>query len=420
MKISRVLIFSLALNAGLAVAAVFVYQRHAAPPAENKAPESQTESASRSPSRAPKNKPVASDSAFVPASAAPEKFTWRGLESPEFKAYIANLRAVECPEETIRDIIVAAVNKLYAAKLKALSHDRLKDYKYWEAKNWWEDGSQLMWRKQRELEKEKKALLKELLGVDPEKEKNKELGLPDYRERMMSYLPEYKRDQVEEITQRYQDLEQDSRRKYKGYWGEETQAEQRELRAQRRAELAKILTPQELEEYDLRNSQVAQQMQWEMRTFDPSEAEFRSVYKAKAAMDEKTGGTWLDPEDKEAQEKYNAARKEMDEQLKETLGDKRFAEYKRGQDWEYQQLVRLANREGLAADAPGKIFDMKDAADAQARKVRDDSSLTDEQRKTALAGIRSETEKAVGELLGEKVLKKYKSQYGWWINQVGR
>ncbi|HEY6167177.1 MAG TPA: hypothetical protein VI454_04000, partial [Verrucomicrobiae bacterium] len=90
----------------------------------------------------------------MPASAAPEKFTWRGLESPEFKAYIANLRAVECPEETIRDIIVAAVNKLYAAKLKALSHDRLKDYKYWEAKNWWEDGSQLMWRKQRELEKE--------------------------------------------------------------------------------------------------------------------------------------------------------------------------------------------------------------------------------------------------------------------------
>src|SRR5688572_3338595 len=50
----------------------------------------------------------------------PSRFSWRFLESPDFKQYIANLRAVGCPEQTIQDIIIADVNKLYAGKEAAL------------------------------------------------------------------------------------------------------------------------------------------------------------------------------------------------------------------------------------------------------------------------------------------------------------
>src|SRR3989442_5976353 len=39
-------------------------------------------------------------------------FRWGQLESTDYRIYIGNLRAVGCPEETVRDIIVAEINKL--------------------------------------------------------------------------------------------------------------------------------------------------------------------------------------------------------------------------------------------------------------------------------------------------------------------
>src|SRR5581483_10507364 len=43
-------------------------------------------------------------------------FTWQQVETPDYSVYIANLRAIGCPEQTIRDIVVADVNQLYAKK----------------------------------------------------------------------------------------------------------------------------------------------------------------------------------------------------------------------------------------------------------------------------------------------------------------
>src|ERR1051326_5188840 len=43
-------------------------------------------------------------------------FSWREVESADYPTYIANLRDIGCPEQTIRDIIIADVNALYARK----------------------------------------------------------------------------------------------------------------------------------------------------------------------------------------------------------------------------------------------------------------------------------------------------------------
>src|SRR5688500_3129586 len=44
-------------------------------------------------------------------------FTWSEIESSDFPPYIRNLRNIGCPERTIRDIIVAEVNELFADRL---------------------------------------------------------------------------------------------------------------------------------------------------------------------------------------------------------------------------------------------------------------------------------------------------------------
>lgn len=52
------------------------------------------------------------------ASAAP--FAWSKVESSDYSTYIANLRAIGCPEQTIRDIITADIAGVYNERRKAI------------------------------------------------------------------------------------------------------------------------------------------------------------------------------------------------------------------------------------------------------------------------------------------------------------
>jgi hypothetical protein len=215
-------------------------------------------------------------------------------------------------------------------------------------------------------------------------------------------------------------LEQEIQRKYRGYWGEETYAELKVVRDQRKAELAKLMTAQELEEFELRNSNTANQMGWEIREFDANEQEYRALFKIKQTFEDVVGSQSPDPDDKEAQKKWSDARKAMDEEVKRAVGDERYRDYKRGTDYQYQELARLATRQGLPKDTAKKIYDMKDAAEDQANKIRRDQALTADERREALKVIQSETENGVTQLLGEKSFKTYRDRSGYWLRNVGR
>src|SRR6267143_1193334 len=59
------------------------------------------------------------------------QFHWGQLESEDYRTYIARLRSIGCPEQTIRDIIIADLDKLFAPKISLASGHR-KNLKYWE------------------------------------------------------------------------------------------------------------------------------------------------------------------------------------------------------------------------------------------------------------------------------------------------
>ncbi len=41
-----------------------------------------------------------------------KQMTWESVEAADYREYIENFRNIDCPEETIREIILADVNKL--------------------------------------------------------------------------------------------------------------------------------------------------------------------------------------------------------------------------------------------------------------------------------------------------------------------
>lgn len=345
-----------------------------------------------------------------------EDFTWHQVESQDYKDYIAKLRAIDCPEETIRDIIVADVNKLFATRFKEL---RSADNggAYWKSNRSWNTKEGYERQKQyRALEKEKTAMLVELLGVDPNKVRNKELGYPDYWERNYSFLPEEKKDKARQIQEKFEEQRQELYRN--GIYDETDQKALRDVYAAQMAEMAQFMTPQELEQYELRTSQTASQLRYDLDGFEPSENEFRAIFKLRKEREEDLASVY-DPDDKASQDRRTKAAEEVDQQVKAQFGEARFEEYKLAQDWSYKELARLADRVGLPKDAAKSVYDLKKVAEDQVKKVREDKTLSNEQRAQALQAIRAETEKTVVATLGgEKNYNRYKSRGGYWVSNI--
>jgi len=66
---------------------------------------------------------IATTPVAKPPQAQPKPFHWSQLESSDYRIYIAKLRAIGCPPQTLRDIISADVDTLYTKKRKELHLD---------------------------------------------------------------------------------------------------------------------------------------------------------------------------------------------------------------------------------------------------------------------------------------------------------
>src|SRR5205085_10432612 len=93
-------------------------------------------------------------------------FDWRALESDDYRQYIANLRRLQCPDKTIRDIIVADVNELYR-------HRFLQEFPRTNRVEYWKPGDPLanvineaQVAQLQEFGREKRELIRNLLGSD--------------------------------------------------------------------------------------------------------------------------------------------------------------------------------------------------------------------------------------------------------------
>jgi len=341
---------------------------------------------------------------------------WHAVESEDYKKYIANLRAIGCPEETIRDIITADVNKLFESRRKALAGPKKKF-------EFWKPGALMgaaidpeRTEKERALNKEKRDLLTDLLGSAPDDKPDLLASTATQLEAMFDFLPPEKRSKVFELMQ---DMQAKMQKSMKG--GAPDPEDIRKLMKESETTLAGVLSPEEMTDYNLRFSMTANIMRMQLVGFEPTEQEFLDLFKKRKAYDDEFGmagmmGMNLKGEEKEKQQ---AAQKALDEQVKAQLGDDRYQDYKRSQDFAYQAMFRVADREGLGKEAAVKAYDMKKIAEDQANKIRRDNSLSSDQRTAALQGIRNETESSMKQVLGDKGFKSYQNQPGaYWLKSI--
>ena len=346
-----------------------------------------------------------------------KRFNWESVESTDYKQYIANLRAIGCPEETIRDIIRADVSKLYEGKKKEVRKAAPK-FEYWKGDGFLRGVGREAWIQMLAVNEERDATLR-ALGIEPDlsKKEAKNAAVMDW---MLDFLGEEKKAQVLRI---HKDLED--------------KLAMRELNSldaagiarlmQERDEAVKhLLTPEEALQYDLRLSTTALTMRNKADAFEATEQEFITLYKLLKAFEEQfPESPPVNPEDLTAAERRarreaaEEAERELQEQIKLALGPERYAEYQPAQNPIYQQMFRIAKQADLGTLDAKQLYQARLNAEEHALQIQNDQGLSPGQRDTALLGVRQETERSIMGVLGEKGWKVFKGAgNSQWLDQI--
>jgi LysM repeat protein len=311
--------------------------------------------------------------------------SWREIESEDYAAYVANLRDLGCPEQTIRDIIIADVNAYYARRRAAeiLTPEQ----------QWWRSQPdanvlQAAIAKYRELEEERRNLLGRLLGTNWESGDLVSLPRPT-RPGLVLDGP-LLGTLAQDTKQAVQDVNLRSADRVQAYL--ETQAsadktpdpvELAKLRQQTRQELAAVLSPAQLEEFLLRYSQDATALRTEfgqLGYFDVTSNEFRLVFRSVDPLDQRI--ELLSGNDPATVAQRNSLESARQNAIRAALGPDRYEEYRNLQDPLYQQAMAQAIEAGTP-DAVRTIYEINLAAQWTQDDIRSTTNWTSSQQNVA-------------------------------------
>lgn len=333
-------------------------------------------------------------------------FSWQEVESPDYQTYIGNLRNIGCPEQTIRDIIIADVNSLYARKraLELVTPEQ----------QWWRSEPdtnvlRLAMEKSRALDDERRALLSRLLGPSWEAGDLVNLPRPSHPGvvldgPVLGALPADAKQAIQDINARSEARMQNYLDSVRQQGKSPDPAELARLRQQTRDDLAHVLPPAQLEEFLLRYSQEANNLRTEfsqLRYFNASADEFRAIFRATDSVDQQLQllGDSNDPNTVQNRQALEAQR---DNAIKIALGPDRYDEYQLLHDPLYRQAVATAEAAGTPESAQ-TIYQINLASASAQDAINSNTNLTADQRAVELKQIELDQLKANSAAMGHSL-----------------
>jgi hypothetical protein len=347
------------------------------------------------------------------------QFQWSQLESTDYRQYIANLRAIGCPEATVRDIIITDVMRLYAAR-RGQFYQNGRPFKYWET-----DEKRKLKQTQLEereaqlarIDKELPAVLRELLGINYEREVNKYFIDAEEDDRRLAFLSGDRRAQVLALRDQFEGRREQVLRQAPDGKPTPGQIEQlREIDREQEAALAGAMTAEEKDEFDLTASPTADRMRRELIGFNPTEAEFREIFAREQALD--AAYAYEDMSDETARAARAADERKTREDIEAALGPDRAAQYEQALNPDFQSLTLLAQRFDLPPDVSQTVLQMRQLAEDARRQLMSNQDIPDDKRAAALNAIQAEAERAMRETLGDQAYTEY-SRGATWIRNLG-
>jgi hypothetical protein len=388
MKFPHIVLFgSLAVNAALA--AVLVVRNHGGSAVtETKAEVSQANSGKADP---------------APGS---DAFMWENLNQGSDQELVERFRAEGFPQEVIRRVAMARIDERFAARRRALTV-RAGPTPYWRASyNIYdpadrEDAGLRVER--RELNREYAAAIEQLLG-DYYSEYERARHRRDYGD-----LPSEKVRQLEEINKDYNELRGRVSEAIKGVEFPEDRAQLEYLAQERRNDLALVLTPEELEAYDLRASDTARSLRSQLANFDPSEDEYRAIFKVQEMLDRQSATVGLSVDE---------SRRMREAQIKTVLSPDRFVDYRVKTSGSYRPVRDLVANLNLPTETIAQVIGFQHDITLRSDTVRNDTTLTTEQRNAQLLVLSQEATAKLTTALGPAGFESYQYIGRGWLGRL--
>ncbi len=389
---------------GNAALAFVLLRRHEAP---NSSPPSATSVAAVS---AVPTSPASPTVASVPSG------TFAELATGDINATVARLRADGVSPRMLRAIVSGLIAQRFADRHQALVDAIL-------AKPWWQGESYEAYQDpkitamRRQLARDEHNALYELLGPEePETEFDRA-----WSERRYGGISAAKQESIRQINGDYDDLMAEVRERAHGIILPEDRAKLAYLEQQKRADVAKLLSPDELATLDLHSSPTANNLRKTLNDFDPTEDEFRALFKIQQGIDTQFG------EGKNQNLSQDDRRQKRDltlasvEQARAVLTPDRFAQYQVVTDPAYRGVREFVTEQQLPLSAAAPLVVLKNDMSAKMQAVMTDSSLSATERSDRLGALAQLANSTVVTQLGADGAARYKQENpGQWLNNLER
>jgi hypothetical protein len=336
---------------------------------------------------------------------------WSALHSSDPAILIARLRAAGFPAALIRALVSAEVSERYDSEIRRL-RDPDPDAPFWKLQtNFFMSGDRLFEELNR-LYRERTRALRDLFKDDFFASSETTTA----QRRQFGGLAPAKIDALQRIEDDYADMMAAVRAESRGLLLPEDREKLALLQREKKADLAALLSPQEIENYELRASQTANLLRSRLSGFEPTESEFRALYQAQLDLNEKFQGgfTAIDYQTRQELQEAHFAR------LRAALGESRYADYIRETSSEFEQLTRLSRRDNLPRETTLRAYDLRHGIAAESNQIFDHPTLSPEAKREALRNLAATARIQIISTLGPAAGPEFVRIANQWINTVER
>lgn len=364
------------------------------------------------PRSTPPATPPAASATPQPVASTPApllKLDWKSLQRDEPVALKNILDQAGVPTNAMRAIVRAQVRASFASRRRAIDPG-IASRPFWQT-----SPSDLKTRRAlRALDMEERQKLCELLGPEAE---------GDSLERAFAHvglhgLAADKGFQAEQVLRDFSDLRAEVF-DFVGFSSILTEDRKKliDLAKAERLELAKILSPDQLENYYLRTSSTAMGLRHELAAFNPTEEEFRAYFRLQHEVDEKLGPVFGTPSPEESrlrQEQQAIVR----QQFMSGLPADRAMEFQRASDPTYRLTNQVVTRLGLPAETTLQVWQLKVDFEARAAALKNEPTLAPAERARRAADLSAQAAGALMPVLGQRGLETYRQYGGAWLQAL--
>lgn len=311
---------------------------------------------------------------------------------------LAALTAAGVPAAAARDLLLGRALRQYADRVQRPG-DSAHDGRWWRTQPAG-TGSESVLNAQRDLN----AAMRAAFGTD--------LFTSGVDQAQLAFLPAAKRDGLRRIQQDYDEM----MGKFSANGIQLASDKQRLalLRSERDRDIAALLTPAELAEYELRTSNTSVALRAKLGDAIQSEDDFRKLYALQKTFDEKFA---VDPTAPRPSQDFlqqrAAAERQLQEDFRAALGDEKFASLQRAADQELRALDALASRLNLPAGTADRIAATRDGLAAESQKINQDSSLAMPERRAKLQELANRARTELAQTLGTEAAEAYAQRAAW-------